>query len=185
MLITWLDFGRILLDTLFLPNFHLKFGMCFFSKSNTIGHIAGMFVPIDVNRKGGASVGYLVNYVTLTLDLTHDIDLWFFKVKFQNSCISGNVIWLVWNKKNNKSIRYWADCLVLPFNHIHSLDLGGGGGGGGGWGGVLVDMEQRGCESIIHDRDLWVTMMEWVDVPYSDWGVFRRRRAFHISGLIL
>ena len=46
-----------------------------------------MVGPIDVKRKGGASVGYWVNYVTLTFDLTHDLDLWFFKVKFQSSCI--------------------------------------------------------------------------------------------------
>ena len=44
-------------------------------------------------------------------------------------------------------------------------------------------MECKGCESIIHDHDcdLWVTMMGWVDVPYSDWGDFRRRRAVDIS----
>ena len=58
-----------------------------------------MVGPVDVKRKGGASVGYLVNYATLTFDLTHDLDLWFFKVKFQNNGISGIVIWLMWNKK--------------------------------------------------------------------------------------
>ena len=44
-------------------------------------------------------------------------------------------------------------------------------------------MERKGCESIIHDHDfdLWVTMVAWVDVPYSDWGDFRRRRAVDIS----
>ena len=48
----------------------------------------------------GALVGYRV---TLTFDLIHDLDLWFFKVKFQNSCISGIVIWLMWNTKKSKS----------------------------------------------------------------------------------
>ena len=45
-------------------------------------------------------------------------------------------------------------------------------------------MEWKGCELIIHDHDcdLWVTMgVGWVDVPYSDWGDFRRRRAVDIS----
>ena len=44
---------------------------------------------------------------------------------------------------------------------------------------ALIDMERKGCELIIHDNDcdLWVTM---VDVPYSDWGDFRRRRAVDI-----
>ena len=50
---------------------------------------------IDVKQKGRASVGYWVNYVTLTFDLTHDLDLWFFKVKFQNSYNWGIVIWLM------------------------------------------------------------------------------------------
>ena len=34
-----------------------------------------MVGPIDVKEKGGASVGYLVNYVTLNFDPTHDLDL--------------------------------------------------------------------------------------------------------------
>ena len=52
----------------------------------------------------------------------------------------------------------------------------------GGWGGV-IDMERKGWESIIHDHDgdLWVTMVWWVDVPYSDWGDFRCRRAVDMS----
>ena len=45
---------------------------------------------------------------------------------------------------------------------------------------VLIDMERKGCESIIHDCDLWVTMVGWVDVPYSDWGDIRHR-AINIS----
>ena len=42
--------------------------------------------------------------------------------------------------------------------------------------GVLIDTERKGCELIIHDHDcdLWLTMVGWVDVPYSDWGDFRR-----------
>ena len=41
-----------------------------------------MVCLIDVKRKRGALVGYWVSYVTLTFDLTHDIDHWFFKVDF-------------------------------------------------------------------------------------------------------
>ena len=54
------------------------------------------------------------------------------------------------------------------------------------WGvGALIDMERKGFESIIHDHDcdLWVTMVGWMNVPYSDWGDFRRRRAVDISSL--
>ena len=42
-----------------------------------------MVGPIDVKQKGGASVGYWVNYVTLTFDLTHEIDLWFSRSNFK------------------------------------------------------------------------------------------------------
>ena len=54
------------------------------------------------------------------------------------------------------------------------------------WGGG-ADWHGKVCESIIHDYkyDLWVTMVGWMDVPYSDWGDFRRRRAVDISGLFV
>ena len=81
--------------------------------------------------------------------------------------------------------------MVFSFHHTHDLDhvvlrskfeidLFEEWRGGGG-----IDMERKGCESIIHDhdRDLWVTMVGWVDVPYSGWGDFRRWRAVNISSL--
>ena len=81
-----------------------------------------MVGPIDVKWKGSALVEYWVNYVTSTFDLTHDLDFWFFKVKFQNSCISGIVSdWC--ETKRKQSIKYWADCMVLPFDHTYDLDL--------------------------------------------------------------
>ena len=77
-----------------------------------------MVGPIDMERKGGASIEYWVNYVTLTFDLTHDLDLIFFKVKFQNSCISGIVIWLMWNKKKanqlDTGLTVWSSPLTTP-----------------------------------------------------------------------
>ena len=57
-------------------------------------------------------------------------------------------------EKENKSIRYWVDGMVLPFDHTHDLDLvvsrsmfeialfeewGGGGADGHGTQGVCVD----------------------------------------------
>ena len=59
-----------------------KFWMCFFKVKYSVGHISGMVGSIDLKRKG---VGYWVNYVTLTFDLIRDLDLGFFKVKFQYS----------------------------------------------------------------------------------------------------
>ena len=48
----------------------------------------------------------------------------------------------------------------------------------------LIDMKRKGFESSIYDHDIdySVTMVGWADVPESDWGDFRRRRAFDISG---
>ena len=139
-----------------------------------------MVGPIDVKRKGGASVGCWVNYVTLTFDLIHDV--WFLKVKFQNSCIWGIVIWLMWNKRKANQILGWLYGLAL-WPHPWPLRLKVKVWNSLIWGtGVeaLIDMERKGCESIIHDHDcdLWVTMVGWVDVLYSD---FRRRRAADIS----
>ena len=57
--------------------------MCFFKVKHSIGHISGMVGPIDVKRKGGALVGYWVNYVTFTFDLTHDLDLVVSRSKFE------------------------------------------------------------------------------------------------------
>ena len=92
--------------------------MCFFKVRHFIGHISGIVGPIDVKRKGEELVGYWVNYVTLTFDLTHDIHLWFFKVKFQNSCIWGIVIWLMWNKKRANQLEtgmtVWSCPLTTP-----------------------------------------------------------------------
>ena len=95
-----------------------------------IGHISGMVGLIDVKWKG-ASVGYWVNYVTLTSDLTHDLDLWFLKVKFQNSCIRGIVIWLMWNKRKQISysvheklswlIRHLSDGLYIFYSNLWNL----------------------------------------------------------------
>ena len=50
----------------------------------------------------------------------HDFlhDLWFFKVKFQNSCISGIVIWLMWYKKRanqlDTGLTVWSYPLTTP-----------------------------------------------------------------------
>ena len=83
MVITWLDYGGMLLETLVLPNFLRKIWMCFFKVKHAIGHISGMVGPIDVKRKESAWVGYWVNYVTLTFDLTHDLDLVVSRSKFE------------------------------------------------------------------------------------------------------
>ena len=63
----------------------------FFNVKHSIGLILGMVGPTEMKRKGRASVGYWLNYLTWTFDLTHDHEFGFFKVKFWNSYISGIV----------------------------------------------------------------------------------------------
>ena len=98
--------------------------MCFFKVKHFFGQISGMVGPIDVKRKGSASVRYWVWYVTLTFDLTHDLDLVCFKVKLRNSCISGIVGLIDVKWKGSELIWYWAHCMTLPLDHTHDLDLG-------------------------------------------------------------
>ena len=57
-----------------------------------------MFDPIDVKQKGSASVGYWVQYETLTFDLTHDLDLGCFKVKFEIALSQEFLVWLMSNE---------------------------------------------------------------------------------------
>ena len=93
MVITWLGFGEVLLATSIWAIVFILFRMCFFKVKHYFGHISGMVGPIDVKRKGSASVGYWSQYVTcITIfDLTYDLDLGCFKVKFRKSSFSGIV----------------------------------------------------------------------------------------------
>ena len=163
MLITCLDFEGILLETLILPNFVCKFWMCFFqSQALYWTYLRNGWSDWCEMKKGGAVVGYWVNYVTLIFDPTHDLDLVVSRSKFE----------------------------IALFEEYGGggVGVGVGGGWGVGWvGGGLIYMERKGCDSIIHDHDhdLWVTMVGWVDVPYSDRGDFRHRRAIDISSFEL
>ena len=139
-----------------------------------------MVSPIDVKRKGSALVGYWVQYMTLTFGLTDDLDLGCFKVKFQNSSISGIVGLIDVKWKGSELIWYWADCMTLPFDHTHDLDLGVSRSESeialsqewGGW------WTKRMWSSMLLTC---VTMVRWADVPDSDRRDFRRRRAVDIS----
>ena len=162
--------------------------MCFFKVKHYFGHISGMVGPIDVKRKGSASVGHRVQYVTLTFDLTYDLDLGCFKVKFRNSSLISGIVGLIDVKwKRGELIWYWADCMTLPFDHTHNLDLG-------------VEISRSESEiALSQDWDCWLTwnendvshpfmtmiltnltMVGRADVPDSDWGDFRHRRAVDI-----
>ena len=124
MVISWLDFGEIMLKTVIWQIFFKNFECVFFKVKHYFGHISAMVSPIDVKRKGCALVGYWVQYMILTCDLTHDLDFGCLKVKFQNSSISGIVGLIDVKWKGSELIWYWAHCMTLPFDHTHDPDLG-------------------------------------------------------------
>ena len=97
--------------------------MCFFKVKHTIGHISGTVGPIDMKRKGSALVGYWLYYVTLTYDLTHDLDLIFFKVKHSIGHISGMVGPIDEKRKGGSSVGYGVNYVTLTFDLTHDLDL--------------------------------------------------------------
>ena len=100
MVITRLDFEDVLLETVIWAIFLENFRMCFFNVKQYLGHIPGMVGSNDVKRKGSALVGYWVQYVTLILDHTHDLDL---GVSRSESEIALSQEWgglLTWNEKD-------------------------------------------------------------------------------------
>ena len=124
-----------------------------------------------------------INLISLSLSLGC------FKVKFRNSSISGIVGLIDVKWKGIELIWYWAYCVTLPFDHTHDLDLGVSRSESEialyqEWGGWLTwnekDMRHPFMTMILTS----VTMMGWADVPDSDRGDFRRRRAVEISSLI-
>ena len=166
--------------------------MCLFKVKHYFGHIWGIVGPIDVKWKGSALVGYWVQYVTLTFDLTHDLDLGSFKVKFRNSSISGIVGLVDVKWKGSELIWYWANCMTLPFDHTHDLDLGveilwseSEIGLSQEWDGWLTWNEKDVSHPFMTMILTSVTMVGWADVPDSDWGDFRRRHAVDISSFTM
>ena len=173
-------------ENCYFDKFSLKNFGCVFSRSNYFGRISWMVGPIDVKQKGDALVGYWVQYVTLTFDLTDNLDLGYFKVKFLNSSISGIVGLIDVKWKRSELIWYWVDCMTLPFDHTHDLDLGVSRSESEialsqEWGGRLTMNEKDVSHPFMTMILSCVTMVGWADVPDSDRGDFRHRRAVDIS----
>ena len=122
MHITWLDFGEILWDSFSWRILFFKILDVFFFKVKRFCPISGMVGLINVKQKR--------NCIDWTLGELYDLDLWphswpgpwIFQGQIQNSCISG-IVGLIVKWKGIKLIRYWADCMTLPFDHTHDLDL--------------------------------------------------------------
>ena len=188
IVIYWVDLKQFLLTTVILAIFY-KISDVFFQGQTLFAHSSAMVGPIDVKRRGSALVGYWVQYVTLTFDLTHDLDLGCFKVKFRTSSISGIVGLIDVKWKGSALIWYWADCVNLPFGHTHDLDLGVSRSYSEialfqEWGGRLTMNENDASHPFMTIILTCVTMVGWADVPDSDRGDLRRRRAVDISSLL-
>ena len=134
---------------LFWQSFFKNFG-CVFSRSNTILAISQEWlVWLMWNEKEvhWLDTGYniwpwpLTSLMTLTLDVSRS--------NFEISGIVG-LIDVKW--KGSELIWYWADCMTLPFDHNHDLDLGVSRSESGM--GRPIDNEWKGCESSIHDHDI-------------------------------
>ena len=83
--------------------------------------------------------------------------------------------------------RKWIDkILVRLYEHIHDLDIEVSKSEFETGMGRPIDMEQKGCESSIHDHDmdLCVAIMRLVDVLESNWDDFRCRHTIDISSRI-
>ena len=78
--------------------------------------------------------------------------------------------------------------MTLPFDHTHDLDLGVSRSESEialspEWGGRLTMKEKDGSHPFMTMILTCVTMVGWADVPDSERGDFRRRRAVDISSL--
>ena len=182
--VSWYDTGPIVWPCPLTTPWPWPISDVFFKVKQYFGHISGMVGPIDVKRKGSALVGYWVQYMTLTFDLIHDLGC--FKVKFRNSSISGIVGLIDVKSKGSELIWYWADCMTLPFVPTHDLDLGVSNSES-----EITLSQESGGQLTMNENDVGhpfmtmiltcVTMVRGADVPDSDWGDFRRRRAVDMS----
>ena len=73
--------------------------------------------------KGSIFNGQWVKYLTSTFDLTLDLELGFFNIKFWNSCILGIGGLIYGKQKLSKSVGYHGSYVTLPFTHTHDPGL--------------------------------------------------------------
>ena len=87
-------------------DFCLKISDVFWSTSHTFywKHLRNGWSDWRETTRG-ASVGFWVNYVTLTFDLTHDLVVGYSKLKFITSCISGMKLLCGWYESKTEQIK--------------------------------------------------------------------------------
>ena len=171
--ITWLEFGEILLQTFWGA---VLIWMCFFKVKHPIGLISGMGGPIDMNWKGGASVGYWVNCVPLTFDLTHDLDL-FLRSSFKIAVSQELLVWRMWNE--NKANQLDTRPTTLPCILTTPMTLT-----------LKFQVQSLKWPYFRHGRADWVDHSWPWAWPLYGWGLwmcrgdFRHWRAIDISSLL-
>ena len=116
--------------------------------------------------------------LTLTLDVSRS--------NFEIAVSQGLLVWLMWNEKEESWIGYWANCMTLPFDHTCDIDLGVSRSESEialsqEWDGWLTWNKKDVSHPFMIMILTSVTMVGWADVPDSDQGDFRRRRAVNIS----
>ena len=124
MLKTWLDFEGILLETDFFANFLWKVWMCFFKVKHSLYWTYlrnGWYDWCETKR---SCIGWILGELC---DLDHWPHPWPWPLIFQGQILKDlylrNCYLIDVKQKESKSIRYRGDCMVLPFDHTHELDL--------------------------------------------------------------
>ena len=123
ILINELNCGGIMLENFFLTIFFKDFG-CVFPKSLSRQYFrTGWFDWHKTNRKW---IGWILGQLC---ELNHWPHPWpwpwiFQGKKFSNSCVLVIVRLIDVKCKIGKSVGYWADYVILSFDHTHNLGLG-------------------------------------------------------------
>ena len=115
---------------------------------------------------------------------------WMFQGQISKNSSTYRIVGLIDVKwKGSDLIWYWANCMTLPFDHTHDLDLGVSRSES-----EIALSQELGSQLTMSEKDAshpfmtmiltYVTMVGWADVPDSDRGDFRRRCAVDISSLI-
>ena len=158
--------------------FKVKYGICFILAKN---------YPIATKLKANLLFVLQALNVTMRFDLDHDLDLNFPRSNMKFAMSQPKMIRLPQNEKQTYRLnsRHQMQSLGLILAMTLTLDIQGqilnsriSGIGG------PIDIEQKG---VIHDRDcdLLLTKMRCKDLPDSDRGDFRCRRAVNSSSLII
>ena len=143
----YLKFWRNYVINSFCGNSFSKFQMYFFKVKLSINHISGMVGPTDMKQKGSGSVGYWINWLTLTFDIPPWP--WIFKVTFWNSSLHIRNCWCDWKQTNwilgqLCDLSHWPHSWPWPWffkvKILNSLISGIGG---------PINVEQKGYSSIM------------------------------------